>query len=155
MINEHQREFGAMRALGANLGHLRRFLFTEAATIGGLSLIIGAIVGVGLAFMLVMLLGVIFTIPAPGLVAPTTDLLLLAGMVTAGMVVSAFISARRLATLKVVEAFTRAMSKSLNRPSALGQLQRRVSSCQLPPMPRRATATLVSPLSSRSTSPSG
>jgi len=28
MINECQRELGAMRALGANLGHLQRFLFT-------------------------------------------------------------------------------------------------------------------------------
>ena len=36
MINERQREFGAMRALGANLTHLRRFLFAEAATICGL-----------------------------------------------------------------------------------------------------------------------
>ena len=42
MINERQREFGAMRALGANLRQLRRFLFAEAVTIGGLSVIIGA-----------------------------------------------------------------------------------------------------------------
>ena len=71
MVNERQREFGAMRALGANLGHLRRFLFAEAATIGGLSLVIGAIVGVILASLLVMLLGVIFTIPAHGLSIPS------------------------------------------------------------------------------------
>lgn len=104
MINERQREFGAMRALGANLGHLRRFLFIEAATIGGLSLIIGSLVGVGLAFMLVLLLGVIFTIPAHGLSVPTTELLLLGLLVLVGMLASALISARRLATLKVVEA---------------------------------------------------
>lgn len=103
MINERKREFGAMRALGANLGHLRRFLFTEAATIGGLSLIIGAVVGVGLAFMLVLLLGVIFTIPAHGLSVPVLELLSLALMVIAGMTISALISARQLATLKVVE----------------------------------------------------
>lgn len=104
MINERQRELGAMRALGANLSHLRRFLFIEAATIGGLSLIIGTLVGVGLAFMLVLLLGVIFTIPAHGLSVPTTELLLLGVLVLLGMVASALISARRLATLKVVEA---------------------------------------------------
>ena len=104
MINERQREFGAMRALGANLGHLRRFLFTEAATIGGLSLVIGAIVGVGLAYMLVMLLGVIFTIPAHGLSWPVLELLSLAVLVVIGMVASALVSARRLSTLKVVEA---------------------------------------------------
>ena len=104
MINERQREFGAMRALGANLGHLRRFLFTEAATIGGLSLVIGFAVGVGLAYMLVMLLGVIFTIPAQQLSWPVVELVILAVLVIAGMTVSALVSARRLARLKVVEA---------------------------------------------------
>jgi putative ABC transport system permease protein len=104
MINERQREFGAMRALGANLGHLQRFLFTEAATIGVLSLVIGLLVGVGLAFMLVMLLGVIFTIPAHGLSVPVLEIFALVILVIAGMVVSTLISARRLATLKVVEA---------------------------------------------------
>jgi putative ABC transport system permease protein len=104
MINERRREFGAMRALGANLGHLRRFLFTEAATIGGLSIVIGAGVGVLLAQMLVMLLAVIFTIPAKGLVWPAAELLILGGLVIAGMLVSTLVSARRLATLKVAEA---------------------------------------------------
>jgi ABC-type antimicrobial peptide transport system permease subunit len=104
MINERQREFGAMRALGANLGHLRRFLFSEAFTIGGLSLVIGAGVGILLARMLVMLLGVVFTIPARGLSWPGLELLALAGFVLAGMIVSSRISARRLASLKVVEA---------------------------------------------------
>jgi ABC-type antimicrobial peptide transport system permease subunit len=79
-------------------------LFTEAATIGGLSLVIGAVVGVGLAFMLVMLLGVIFTIPAHGLSVPVFELLSLAVLVVTGMIVSALASARRLARLKVVEA---------------------------------------------------
>ena len=103
MINERQREFGAMRALGANLGHLRRFLFVEAATIGGLSLVIGALVGVGLAYMLVLLLATIFTIPAAGLAWPGLELLALGVLVVLGMLVSTWLSARRLATLKVVE----------------------------------------------------
>ncbi len=104
MINERRREFGAMRALGANLGHLRRFLFTEAATIGGLSLIIGTMVGIGLAYMLMMLLGVIFTIPAQHLAWPALQLGVLVGLVIVGMTISTLFSARRLATLKVVEA---------------------------------------------------
>jgi putative ABC transport system permease protein len=104
MVNERQREFGAMRALGANLGHLRRFLFAEAFTIGGLSLVIGAVVGVVLAFLLVMLLGVIFTIPAHRLALPGLELFGLAVLVVVGMTVSALLSARRLASLKVVEA---------------------------------------------------
>ncbi len=104
MINERQREFGAMRALGANLNHLRRFLFTEALAISGLSLVIGAGVGVLLARLLVMLLGIIFTIPVQMLSWDWLGLLILAAFVVAGMVISVAITTRRLSTMKVVEA---------------------------------------------------
>jgi len=104
MINERQREFGAMRALGANLNHLRRFLFTEALAIGGLSLVIGAGVGVLLARLLVLLLGIIFTIPAQSLSWDWLGLLTLSAFVVAGMIVSVAITARQLSSLKVVEA---------------------------------------------------
>lgn len=104
MVNERQREFGSMRALGANLNHLRRFLFTEALVIGGLSLVIGAGVGVLLARLLVMLLGIIFTIPAQTLAWDWLGLSTLAAFVIAGMIVSVGITSRRLSTLKVVEA---------------------------------------------------
>ena len=97
MIAERQREFGAMRALGANLSQLRRFLLAEAATIGTLSIVIGFVVGIGLAQMLVMLLGVIFTIPARELAWPGVELMALAVLVIAGMSASAWLSARRLA----------------------------------------------------------
>lgn len=103
MINERRREFGAMRALGANLRHLRRFLFAEAVTIGGLSLVVGGVVGILLARLLVMLLGVIFTIPARGLIWPGSELLALGGFVLIGMLASTILSARRLASLRVVE----------------------------------------------------
>lgn len=104
MINERQREFGAMRALGANLNHLRRFLFTEALAIGSLSLVIGAGVGILLARLLVLLLGVIFTIPAHTLSWDWLQLTTLATFVVLGMIVSVAITSRRLSTLKVVEA---------------------------------------------------
>jgi putative ABC transport system permease protein len=104
MINERQREFGAMRAMGANLRHLQRFFFSEAATIGGLSLALGTAVGVLLARLMVMLLNVIFTIPPHGLAWAWGELGLLAGFVVVGMIVSTLLSARRLATLKMVEA---------------------------------------------------
>jgi putative ABC transport system permease protein len=104
MINERQREFGAMRALGANLKQLRRFIFAEAATIGGLSFIIGGIIGVGLARLLVMLLGVVFTIPATGLSWPIVELASMSGLVLVGMLVSTLLSTQRLSRIKVVEA---------------------------------------------------
>ena len=104
MVNERQREFGTMRALGANQSHLRRVLFAEAATISGLSLLIGGAVGLLLAWLLIQLLSVIFTIPARGIAFGGADLPLLALAVVVGMVASALISARRLMGLKVVEA---------------------------------------------------
>ena len=85
------------------LGILRRFLFAEAVTIGGLSLVIGVWVGILLARMLVMLLAVIFTILARGLTWPGLELLGLAGLVLLGMLVSTLMSTRRLASLKGVE----------------------------------------------------
>ena len=51
-----------------------------------------------------MLLGVIFTIPAKGLVWPAAELLGIAALVIAGMLISTLVSARQLARLKVVEA---------------------------------------------------
>jgi putative ABC transport system permease protein len=104
MINERRREFGAMRALGANLKQLRRFILAEAITIGGLSLVIGTIIGIGLARLLVMLLGVVFTIPAQGLAWPMLDLATLLGLAFLGLFISAWLSSRRLASVKVVEA---------------------------------------------------
>jgi putative ABC transport system permease protein len=104
MINERRREFGAMRALGANLRHLRRFLFAEASTIGVLSIIIGAVIGFGLARMLVLLLGAIFMTPTTALEAPWLELATLLLLVAVGMIISTYISSRRLATLKVVDA---------------------------------------------------
>lgn len=104
MINERQREFGAMRALGANLKQLRRFIFTEALTIGGLSLVIGSIIGIGLARLLVMLLGVVFTIPAKGLSWPVIELISMMALVVVGMILSTMLSSQRLAKIKVVEA---------------------------------------------------
>ncbi len=104
MINERQREFGSMRALGANLNHLRKFLFAEAATIGSLSIIIGVSVGILLAWLLVMLLSVIFTIPAQRVALPGAELAGLVILVIVGMLCSTYLSARRLASMKVVEA---------------------------------------------------
>ena len=58
------------------LRHLRRFLFAAAVTIGGLGLAVGGAVGI---------------------------LLALGGFVLTGMLASTILSARRLASLKVVE----------------------------------------------------
>lgn len=103
MVNERRREFGTMRALGADLRTLRRFLFAEATAIGGLSLVIGTAIGFVLARLLVTLLAVIFTIPAIAPVAAWPELGMLFVLVSAGMILSAVLSGRSLSRLQVVE----------------------------------------------------
>jgi len=81
-------------------------LFALGSTDGHRGIIerVSAAVGVLLARMLVMLLGIIFTIPATGLTWPWQSLVLLMGVVLGGMVASTLASARRLARIRVVEA---------------------------------------------------
>ncbi|HUW68669.1 MAG TPA: ABC transporter permease [bacterium] len=103
MVNERRREFGAMRALGADLRTMKRFLFAEATAIGGLSLVVGAAIGFVLARLLVTLLSVLFTIPAIAPVAAWPELGVLFALVSAGMILSAFWSGQSLSRLQVVE----------------------------------------------------
>ncbi|MBA4383798.1 MAG: hypothetical protein C0410_03615 [Anaerolinea sp.] len=65
---------------------------------------ISSIIGIGLARLLVMLLGVVFTIPAKGLAWPIVELVTMIGFILAGMLLSTLLSSRRLAKIKVVEA---------------------------------------------------
>ena len=104
MVNERRREFGAMRALGTTLGQLRQFLFAEAATIGLLSLVIGLILGAGLAQLLVLLLRIVFTVPTQTPIWSARELGGLIVLVIIGMIGSTLFSTRRLARLKVIEA---------------------------------------------------
>ncbi len=104
MVNERRREFGAMRALGTTLAQLSQFIFAEAATIGVLSLIIGLILGAGLAQLLVLLLRIVFTVPTQTPIWSLPDLGALALLVIVGMVISTLLSTRRLSRLKVIEA---------------------------------------------------
>lgn len=103
MVNERRREFGAMRALGADLRTLRKFLFAEASAIGSLALVAGGTIGFILARLLVTLLSVIFTIPAAAPAPAWPELGILFILVLAGMALSALWSARSLSRLKVAE----------------------------------------------------
>lgn len=103
-VNERRREFGTMRAFGADLGHLRRILFSESMTITLISLLMGVIVGGILSELLVVLLSSLFTIPPQGVVIPGSRLGLLIALVLGGLLVSTILSARHLEKIKVVEA---------------------------------------------------
>lgn len=104
MVNDRRREFGAMRALGTTLGQLRQFVFAEAITIGGLSLVIGVVLGGFLAQLLVLLLRVVFTVPTQTPIWSMRDLGGLGLLVILGMFMSTLLSTRRLSRLKVIEA---------------------------------------------------
>ena len=103
-VNERKREFGTMRAFGADLGHLRKVLFAESLTIAVLSVLMGVAVGLLLAGLFILLLGVIFTIPPHGLDLPLPQMAGLLALVIAGMVISTLSSASSLGKIKVVEA---------------------------------------------------
>jgi hypothetical protein len=64
--------------------------FFSIATIARTSSSNTSLEDVRLAYMLVMLLGVIFTIPAHGLSVPVLELLSLAALVVAGMIISTY-----------------------------------------------------------------
>src|SRR5260221_3699046 len=104
MVNDLRREFGAMRALGTTLRQLRNFLFAEAATIGGLSLVIGLALGAALAQLLVMLLRIVFSGPTQTPIWSLRGLAGVSALVIVGMVISTMLSTRRLSRLKVIEA---------------------------------------------------
>jgi len=103
-VNERGREFGTMRAFGADLGHLGKTLISEALAIALLSLVLGALIGLVLAGLFVLLLSTIFTIPPQGLSIPWPQLGGLVAMILAGLSASTLFSTRRLGKVRVVEA---------------------------------------------------
>ena len=103
-VNERRREFGTMRAFGADLGHLGAMLASESLAIALPSLVLGAFIGLILAGLFVLLLSAIFTIPPQALSLPYAGLAGLVGLVLAAMSVGTVYSARRLGRVRVVEA---------------------------------------------------
>ena len=103
-VNERKREFGVLRAIGADLGQLGRVLFAESLTIGMSSLALGALVGMALSALFVSLLSPIFTIPPQGLGVPAAKLGGFAAAIALALALSTLFSARRLGRIRVVEA---------------------------------------------------
>lgn len=100
-IGERAREFGTMYALGATGDQVRRFLWAEALTIGGLALAIGVPLGLGLGRIFITLLTALFTVPPAGIVLPTRELGVLVALSLLGMVASALVAGVRLSRLNV------------------------------------------------------
>ncbi|MCE1196757.1 ABC transporter permease [bacterium] len=102
IMNERKREFGVMRALGATSKQTAVFLSVEAVTITALSVIIGFLVGFPLSKLLVMLLGIIFTIPVHAISFPLASTSVLILSIVAGSVLGSRIVSRSIRQLKVV-----------------------------------------------------
>ncbi len=102
LLTQRNTERAVMRALGLARRPLRSILLGEAAIVATVSVVVGTIVGVPMAFMFVQVLRRIFVVP-PTLSVPPSLALLLLGLLVVTVGVSAAIlsvSARR---LKLVE----------------------------------------------------
>ncbi len=103
MLQARRKEFGTMRALGTSANQLRTLLAAEALSISSLSLVMGVMIGAGIAALFVMLLRVIFLIPPAGLTWPARDLSLLLGLSLFGMMVGIVLANHTLSKLRVSE----------------------------------------------------
>lgn len=103
MVQSRRKEFGIMRALGADEAQLRALLSAEALSISGIALLAGLGVGTVIASLFIMLLRVIFLIPPAGLTWPLAELGVLLALVVLGMAVGSALANRKLSTLRVSE----------------------------------------------------
>ena len=63
LISTRKKDLSTMRALGASLGQVRRFVAAQAVAVAATSLAVGVPVGLALGWVLVRLLAIIFPIP--------------------------------------------------------------------------------------------
>ncbi len=102
LLTQRNTERAVMRALGLARRPLRSIMLGEASIVATLSLVVGTVIGVPMAYMFVQVLRRIFVVP-PTLSVPPSLALLLLGLLAVTVAVSAAIlsvSARR---LKLVE----------------------------------------------------
>lgn len=103
-VIERTRMYGTLRALGATSRQVRRVVVREALTLGAVSSVVGLVVGLGLAYGLMQLIGALFDLSVtrftvtPGAVVAS----LLVGLVVT--LLASLLPARRAARLAPVEA---------------------------------------------------
>jgi putative ABC transport system permease protein len=101
VIVERRHDLAILRLIGANT----RQTVTAPAIEGGLtaigSLVIGIPIGIGLAALSVRILGLFFTLPAPSLTVPVTNLIVLALLVLGASAVAIGLTLRKAAGVSV------------------------------------------------------
>ncbi|MFF6780656.1 FtsX-like permease family protein [Streptomyces sp. NPDC012510] len=117
LIAQRTRELGLLRALGADRRQVRRSVLTEAALLGLVGSTLGLAVGIGLAFGLLELMGVL------GMNLKSTEMVIGAGTPIAAYVVglgvtfvAAFLPARRAAAVSPMAALSDAEIAGVGRP---------------------------------------
>src|SRR5439155_4715315 len=117
-VIERTRMYGTLRALGATSRQVRRVVMREAIALGAVSIVVGLLVGLGLAVGLLALVGKLFQLDLPGLqITPGAVI----GSVVVGATVtalSALIPARRAGRLAPIEA----MKGDYARDTRLGRM---------------------------------
>lgn len=97
LISTRKKDLSTMRALGASLGQVRRFVAAQAAAVAATSLAVGMPVGMALGWVLVRLLAIIFPIPVDHTVLVSSGTLLFIGGSLAAVVVALLVASAALA----------------------------------------------------------
>lgn len=92
-----------MRALGMRMSQVLTLVLGEAGTVAGLSLVLGSVVGVGMAILFVQILTPLFTIPPTALAVPAAQLGLLGVAVVGATTAAALVAGNALRRLSLVE----------------------------------------------------
>ncbi|MGW0711157.1 ABC transporter permease [Streptomyces sp. NPDC002643] len=120
LIAQRTRELGLLRALGADRRQVRRSVLTEAALLGLVGSTLGLATGIGLAYGLIELMGVL------GMNLSAAEMVIGAGTPIAAYVVglgvtfvAAYLPARRAATVSPMAALSDAEITGVGRPLRL------------------------------------
>ena len=85
------------------MSQIRTLVLGEAGTVAGLSLVVGSLVGVGMAILFVQILTPLFTIPPSSLAVPAGQLALLGAAVVGATAAAALVAGSTLRRLSLVE----------------------------------------------------
>jgi putative ABC transport system permease protein len=103
LLLQRRKEYVTMRALGIRFRQLQGLVVGEAALVAVCGLVCGILIGIGMAYMYVQVLRPVFTLPPDRLTLPPLQLGILAGLVLAGMALSAGLASALLRGLKPME----------------------------------------------------
>ncbi|HEY4845014.1 MAG TPA: FtsX-like permease family protein [Candidatus Dormibacteraeota bacterium] len=103
LLLQRRKEYVTMRALGMRMSQVRTLVLGEAGTVAGLSLVLGSLVGLGMAILFVQILTPLFTIPPTSLAVPAAQLGLLGVAVIGATAAAALVAGSTLRRLSLVE----------------------------------------------------